>query len=327
MSDRIRNRTLFAFVEIGAAAIAPDAGGSGEIAYHAENALMDDARRWVAGPINDAIRGARLAETDIDPAVVAQVTRYMPVEALGLVSLDEAGGVTQAVRTHEGLAIFRPLIMMMAMFMLVVAGVAPLTNAVLEEKMQRIAEVLLGSLRPFELMAGKLVGTVMISLTILALYAGAALVLAYRYEFIEYVPFELLPWFLAFLIAAILMFGSLLIGLTAACSDLKEAQSMMMPIWLLLMIPMFIWLPVVKEPLSPFATWASLIPPATPALMLLRQATPTGVPAWQPWVGLAGVLLFTTLVVWIAGRIFRITILMQGKAPKLTELIKWAVRG
>jgi hypothetical protein len=62
-------------------------------------------------------------------------------------------------------------------------------------------------------------------------------------------------------------------------------------------------------------------------LMLIRQGTPGGVPAWQPWVGLAGVILTTLLLVWAGGRIFRVAILMQGTPPKIGNLIRWAIRG
>jgi ABC-2 type transport system permease protein len=62
-------------------------------------------------------------------------------------------------------------------------------------------------------------------------------------------------------------------------------------------------------------------------LMLLRQTSPMGIPAWQPWAGLAGVAIFTTFCVWVAGRVFRVGILMQGKTPKLVDLVRWAVRG
>ncbi len=102
---------------------------------------------------------------------------------------------------------------------------------------------------------------------------------------------------------------------------------MMMPVWVLMMVPMMVWIQVAKSPEGAFATTMSLIPPFTPMLMLIRQSTPAGVPAWQPWVGLIGVALFTTLCVWGAGRIFRVGILMQGKPPSMLSLIRWAVRG
>ena len=90
---------------------------------------------------------------------------------------------------------------------------------------------------------------------------------------------------------------------------------------------MFVYFFVVKEPLSRFATWMSLFPTFTPFLMLLRQTTPAGIPAWQPCVGLLGVLLFTILFVWAGGRIFRVGILMQGQPPKLANILRWAIRG
>jgi ABC-2 type transport system permease protein len=97
----------------------------------------------------------------------------------------------------------------------------------------------------------------------------------------------------------------------------------MLPVFL----PMFLAMPMLQEPMSPFATWMSLIPPFTPMLMLLRKAGPQGIPAWQPWVGLVGVLLVTMFSVWLGGRIFRVGILMQGGPPKLGKLIRWAFRG
>jgi ABC-2 type transport system permease protein len=141
------------------------------------------------------------------------------------------------------------------------------------------------------------------------------------------IPFGALPWLFVYGIAAALMFGALFVALGSACSDLRESQSVLMPVWLLAMAPMFIWLPLVKEPGGKLALYASLFPPFTPMLMLLRQATPGGVPAWQPWVGLTEVIAFTVLCVWAAGRIFRVGTLMQGKPPRLGEILKWAVRG
>ncbi len=90
---------------------------------------------------------------------------------------------------------------------------------------------------------------------------------------------------------------------------------------------MFVYFPVVKEPMGNFATWMSLIPPFTPVLMVLRMATPEQIPLWQPWLGLAGVLLSTVFFVWVGGRIFRIAILLQGTPPKLANIVRWTLRG
>jgi len=334
LSDRVQSKQLHAFVEIGKDVIDPRSPPSDQdrpvderITYHAPNAIFHDARRWMRYAIHDRIRDVRLAAEGLDREKVDRLFNCPAVEGSGLVTIDAAGKVKEAVKANKGRAIGVPAGMMFLMFMMVMVGAAPLVNAVLEEKMQRIAEVLLGSVKPFELMVGKLLGTVAVSFTVLAIYLAGGVGAVYYLEVQEYIPFEVLPWLVVYMIAAIFLFGSLLIGLGAACNDLKEAQSMMMPVWVLMMVPMMVWIQVAKYPEGAFATIMSLIPPFTPMLMLVRQSTPAGVPAWQPWVGLIGVALFTTLCVWGAGRIFRVGILMQGKPPSLVSLIRWAVRG
>lgn len=335
LSGRVRNKELQAFIEIGAdvvdprtpegAATIPD---SERVRYYAENAALDDLKDWIAPVINERLRNLRIAKTQVDSEALAYVIKYMPIEALGLATRDAATGeVKEAIKSNPMLAIFVPMGVMMMMFMLVMMGAAPLVNSVLEEKMQRIAEVLLGSVTPFQLMMGKLLGTVGVSLTVLGVYVIGAGVAIDRGGYGDFVPYEVLPWFLAYQIGAILMFGALFVALGSACNDMKEAQSLMMPVWMLLMVPMFVWLQVVKEPLSGFATGLSLVPPWTPMLMVIRQSTPVQIPAWQPWAGLAGVILVTLLCVFIAGRIFRVGILLQGNPPKVLDMLRWAVRG
>jgi ABC-2 type transport system permease protein len=113
----------------------------------------------------------------------------------------------------------------------------------------------------------------------------------------------------------------------SACNEQSEAQSLMPFVMLPMLIPMFVWFVVAKEPLGTFATVLSLIPPFTPMLMMIRQATPVELPAWQPWIGLVGIMLFTVFCVWAGGRIFRVGLLMQGQPPKIGTLIRWLVKG
>ncbi len=94
-----------------------------------------------------------------------------------------------------------------------------------------------------------------------------------------------------------------------------------------LMIPLLFLTPVLQEPNGVFATAMSLFPPFTPILMLVRQVSQSGVPAWQLWVGLIGVVFATLATSWIASRIFRLAILFQGKTPNLPELIRLGVAG
>ncbi len=97
-----------------------------------------------------------------------------------------------------------------------------------------------------------------------------------------------MPWFFSFMILAVFMFGSMFAALGSACSDIKDVQGLVLPAMLLIIIPMMLLMPVLREPLSAFSTWLSLFPPFTPMLMMLRIGSPSSIPVWQPYVGMGG---------------------------------------
>jgi len=172
LSDRVRRGELHAFLEIGPEVVHPgeDAEAS-RIAYHARNAAMDDVRRWMGWPINNQLRKLRLADAGIDESQVKDLFFWADVEGLGLVSVDEASGTIQdARRASEVEAIIVPIVIMMLMMMMVMMSVPGMLHSVMEEKTQRIAEVLLGSIKPFEFMMGKLLAGIAVSLTSSAVY-------------------------------------------------------------------------------------------------------------------------------------------------------------
>jgi len=145
--------------------------------------------------------------------------------------------------------------------------------------------------------------------------------------FEEFIPYHILPWFFAYMVLAIVMLGSLFAALGSACNDAKDAQSLVGIPMLITIFPMFMIGPLLQQPNSNAFVALSLFPPFTPFIMLMRQSMPGGIPMWQPWAGLAGMLLFTALFVWGGARIFRIGILSQGEAPKLRNILRWAIRG
>jgi ABC-2 type transport system permease protein len=249
------------------------------------------------------------------------------IQNLSLVSQDAQGKIVKAAETDEKASIFVPMGLMMLMLMVIMVGASPLLQSVLEEKTQRIAEVLLGSIPPFQLMLGKLLGMVGVSLTLATVYLVAAYFGIRRAGLGALFPAHIIWWFVLYQVLAVVMYGALFAAIGAAVTELKEAQSLMTPVMLVAMAPLFVWLNVVREPTSNFATFVSLVPPATPMLMILRQSVPPGVPLWQPVLGIVLVLLCTLFFVFAGARIFRVGILMQGKAPKPSELAKWIVRG
>ena len=209
------------------------------------------------------------------------------------------------------------------LFFFVVTSVPQLMNSVLTEKTSRISEVLLGSLSPTELMTGKLLGSVAVSLVLGLLYLSAGLTIAARMGYAGAVPPALVAWFLIFLVLAMLLYGSAAMAVGAACNDVKDAQNLMMPMMLPLMMPMFVLLPVIESPSSALSVGMSLFPPATPLVMLLRVALHPTAPTWQVALGAGLTLATTALCVWAAGRVFRVGLLMQGKSASLAQMVRW----
>ncbi|MBI4718045.1 MAG: ABC transporter permease [Planctomycetes bacterium] len=327
LSERVRNKELFAYVLIGRGVIEGARSPEGIVAYHSNSPTYDEIEDWLARPLAVRLRTLRAQQAGIDPAVVESVTAPAAVANLGLVSKDAEGRVKPAEATNILANIFMPMGLMMLMFMMIMIGAQPLLQSVIEEKMQRIAEVLLGSVTPFELMLGKLLGMVGVSLTMATLYLCGGYYVVHRAGYGSFFPSELMWWFVVFQSLAVLMYGAIFIAVGAAVTDLKEAQSLVTPVMLVVVAPMFVWMNIVREPSSTLAIVASLFPPATPMLMLMRQAVPPGVPAWQPALGIALVVLTTLVCVLLAGRIFRVGILMQGKGAKVGEMFRWALRG
>jgi ABC-2 type transport system permease protein len=328
LSNRVRKNEIMAFVVIGRNVLEPASEpGSAAINYYSNSPTYDDARQWLAALLNERIQQMRLEGANLDARIVRELTRRVAVSNLGLVEMDAAGNIIKAEQANAPASFLVPFGLMFLMFMVVMASAAPLMNSILEEKMQRIAEVLLGSVSPFELMLGKLFGMVGVSLTMAAVYLAGAYVAINRAGYIQFFPWHVVGWFVVFLALAVWMYGSIFIAIGAAVTDMKEAQSLMTPVMLLVILPMFVMQNVLREPNSSLALIMSLVPPATPMLMILRQAVPPGVPVWQPLLGVALVLVTSLLCVFGAGRVFRVGILMHGKGGKLSEILRWALRG
>ncbi len=334
LSERVRNGDLFGFLDIGSEALEPGNGETGKlehvVRYQSNRPTNLDFPRLIEGPLMYAIQDVRmdLAHLQAPREKVHDIMRPTPVETMGLTSRDPITGSIKDATLQDRIApVAVPVGFMILMFMVLMMTASPLMQGVVEEKMQRIAEVLLGSVRPFDLMLGKLLGMTAVSLTITSVYLGGAYWAARHYGFAQYIPADLLAWFVVFQALAALMYGSLFIAVGAACTDMKETQNLLWPVMLLAMLPMFLMGSVLQEPNSGVAVGLSFFPFATPMLMILRQSVPPGVPPWQPILGVGLVVLTTLLCVWAAGRIFRVGILMQGKGAKLDEMLRWILHG
>jgi ABC-2 type transport system permease protein len=322
LSDRVRRQELFAFVEIPADVMDPDA--QAQIRYYSDHPSYSALPDWLRVTLNALILNERFRKASVDRGLVVRLTRQSPIEALGLFARDRGGRVEEAKAVDAARAYGVPLAVMAIMYITVMASAPQLLNSVMEEKMSRISEVLMGSVTPFQLMMGKLIGSVGVSTLLAAIYIGGGLVVAqYWGGYASAVTPRLLLWFTLFLMMATFIFGSIFIAIGAACNDLKDSQSMMTPVMIVIMLPMFAWAPVLRAPDSMTASLISLLPTAAPFLMMLRISLQPGPPGWEIALSLALMALTVILAVWAGGKIFRTGLLMQGKSATLAEMLRW----
>ncbi|HEY9141947.1 MAG TPA: ABC transporter permease, partial [Bryobacteraceae bacterium] len=302
----------------------PDTG----VSYYTNAGGIDEMRRWLGGPISDGVRLARLEQLGIDIKHNPRLAASPRIDDLSLVERDErTGEVHQARKRSELVGFFVPFAVAMVLAMIVMVGSAPMLQSVTQDKSQRIVETLLGAVSPLELMTGKVLGSAGVSVTSSLLYVIAGVAAVNALGVAGLLPLTIIPWFYVYLLTDVIVLCAFAAALGACCSTPQDAQNLAILLLMPCLIPMFTLVTVLRQPNGMLSTVMSLVPPFTPILMLLRQAMPNGVPAWQPWVGLADVLVFAAGTVWAASRIFRVAILMQGRPPKLAEAVRWAIKG
>lgn len=330
LSDQVRQRKLAGFVEIGKNALdAPAANekSSGQVAFYTDTGNMNATQGWLIEVIGNGLKRARMARYGLDQSHFDDVFRSVPMESRSLVSRDEKTGEVRPGRTNSAAEAAVPVILMILMVMMTMLGAASMLSVVAEDKVQRVFEMLLASVTPFELMAGKVLASVGVSLTSSAFYILGGLLVMEGMAVFGMARLELLPWFFVYIICQVTMLSAMGAALGSACGAPRDAQQLTPLVIFPIMAPLVLIAPLLQEPNGVFTTALSFFPPFTPAVMLMRQAMPGGVPWWQPWLGLMGVVLWAMALTWAAARIFRVGLLLQGKTPKVGELLRWAARG
>ena len=321
LSNRMRQKELFAVVEIPAGILEPS--GAATIKYFTQNTNYDRLPDWIGATLNEEITKRRFASAGIDQAVVSTLTRPAEIETFGLVERTAAGEVVATAESDDLKRFGVPVFLLTLMFLAVMTSAQHLLNAIIEEKMSKINEVLLGSLTPFQLLMGKLLGVGAVALVLAFIYFVGGIYLALQYGRGDLINLPLLAWFVLFLICAALTYGAMFLALGSACSDLRDAQSLLQPAMILVVLAYIGSFVVMRAPDSTLALVMSFIPTMTPFTMMLRMSLTPAPPVWQLLLAIGLMLATTVAVVWAGARIFRIGILMQGKAPNLPELLRW----
>ncbi|MBL7709671.1 MAG: ABC transporter permease [Chitinophagaceae bacterium] len=231
-------------------------------------------------------------------------------------------------------------------FILLIYG-SQVMMGVMEEKTNRIAEVIVSSVKPFQLMLGKILGIGLVALTQFFLWiafifivynvtkaSGAGdsvsgMVGGVQKVFSSINVPLVLFCFVFYFLGGFFFYSSLYAAIGSAVNeDMREAQSLSFPVTMLVIFSIALMSMAMNDPTGPIAVWGSIIPFSSPIVMMAR--IPYGVPGTVPWwhLGLSMALLIAGFVftTWFAGKIYRTGILMYGKKPTWKELIKWAFR-
>ncbi|MEY2853214.1 MAG: hypothetical protein RL030_346 [Pseudomonadota bacterium] len=217
-----------------------------------------------------------------------------------------------------------PFVMGILLFLGVMMGGQALMTSTVEEKSSRVVEVLLSALSPLELMWGKLLGQLGVSLLVLAIYIGLGLIGLVQFAMFGLLDPMLIPWLFIFFIVTYLVFGAMMLSIGAAVSQVADAQSLMGPVMILLILPYSLTPVIGANPDSTFSVAMSFIPPVNTFAMLARMASATPPPTWQPILSLGLSVLTAAAAVWFASKVFRIGLLMHGKPPNFATLVRWA---
>lgn len=306
--------------------IDPEMLAENRVEYHAQSVSNFITQQALTGALSVAVQQVRLVESGYDPEIVAELSSSIDLETVRI----SAEG-SRAEGGLGGFALAFAVFMMLYITTLIYGQQVML--GVLEEKSSRVVEVILSTVDPLDLMAGKIVGIGLAGLTQLGIWFSFAAVLTAPVvvaamaflpagtELPSLPPILVLHFFLLFILGYF-FYATFYAMIGSAFNNPQEAQQMASLAVIFVVLPWIFFLPILNDPDSTLAVVTSLIPIFTPFLMVLRIAVKMP-PTWQI---LLGYFLTTALcagMIWLCARIYRIGILMYGKKPSLRELWRW----
>jgi ABC-2 type transport system permease protein len=299
-------------------AVAPGADGAyGSYEMFVRRNLDNRIQNEIRNAATEGIVDARVRAAGLDRQRIDALTTVRRPSSVTVTSTGESA-------TRAELGQLLPMGFALLLMISVMSSGQYLLTTTIEEKSSRTMEVILSAVSPLELLTGKILGQMAVGLTILVVYSSIgilSLISMAMFGLID--PMLLIYLFVFFLITYVIM-GSLMAAIGSAVNELREAQSLMTPITLLMMIPWLFWFPIAREPNSVFATVVSFVPPMNAFAMLLRLTSTAPPPMWQVWLSIAVGVAAAGGALWFASRIFKIGLLMHGRPPNFSTLLRWA---
>ena len=298
-----------------------------EVEYHGSTVSNILTLEVLDDVVTRIVREQRLQESGYDPAAVERLIADVD---LATMRVTEEGGEADLGVGQLALAVGLFTILYMA---IMIYG-NMLMHGVLEEKANRVVEVMAAATRPIELMAGKMLGVCGAALTQIGIWVASALVLTAPGLIagltslpegvnVPQLSPALVGHFFALFLLGFVLYASFYGLIGAAFNNPQEAQQLAGVAVIFIIIPWMVFMPVLNDPDSTLAVVTSMIPLFTPMIMMLRLAVKTP-PLWQVMGAYALTIAFDVFMLWLCARVYRVGILMYGKRPSIKEIWRWA---
>ena len=338
LQERVRTKKLYAYLEI-----PKDVFAKADVRFYARTVTNSNVQNALRRIISDIVRDKRFAESGYSRREVSQLMRSVGFNAYAVKSgkaKDGGAKVESSIETGARLGLGYILVFVLYMFVLIYAN--SIMRSVLEEKTTRIVEVIISSIKPHQLLLGKLVGVCSVCLTMFAVWVVFGVLLVMNIEpilgifgidglptplilIIETVKAssaEILTYFFIYFIIGFFMYSTLYAVVGAICSSEEEAQQTGVPLTMLVVIPFVLMFQLFRIPDSTLSVLLSHIPFFSPILMFMRINVLMP-PLWEILLNILVMCATVLLVTLISGKIYRVGILMYGKRPTLAQLWQW----
>lgn len=292
-----------------------------QILFFALNISDFETNKYISSTVQKIVSRQILDEQNIDPKIVKEATRSVNFETFKV----KKEGVTKA---SSGMEYLMAIFMLTILFSIIMAYGQLIMRGVLEEKSNRIVEILISSTNTKSLFYGKIIGIGLAGLTQVALWILIGFIFFSQTSFdinqniLGFLSLELAVYFVIFFILGYFMYSILYSIVGAAVNTDQEAQQFAAPITYLLIIPFILGIMVTQNPNSLPVVIASLFPLFSPTLMFMRIGV--AIPSFfQIMLSIVLSILTIMFMAWLGAKIFRTGLLMYGKKPSIKEILKW----
>lgn len=373
--------------------IAPKLQDGKELHFSTTDLSLEEARKQLTGQFGVLFIGADImtnpndvklyvnssSSLTIDNNITGQIEDIIETEKLKAYHIENLSQILQEVKTSVGMQTFRNdesqeeethatssviatatgFVLGMILYMFLMIYGSMVMQSVIEEKNSRVLEVMVSSVKPFDLMMGKILGVASVAVVQVLIWGvlcvggaiamthlippdimqgaaaiqqgvpGAAVDSGMNPEMLQFVAtmtdfgyiFRIFAYLLLFVFGGYLFYSAMFAAVGSASDSIQDAQQLQTPITIPIVLALLVMVSIVNDPNSQLAVWCSMIPFTSPVVMMAR--IPYGIPAWQ--IVLSLVLLYASFVamVWLAAKIYRVGIFMYGKKTSFKELWKW----